>query len=283
MIQFLNQPYPLQYSSKKSLWIITGTSLFVSFFLFLFKPFGLYVFVGPNFFIMCLQFGLVTGVVMAAGYFLVIPSFPELFIEENWTVYKHIIWVSSLFVSIAAGNTIFMYLIDLRSFSWTTLINSLLQVTALGVIISALIVSLDYLRHFKSNQNEIKKLKFREYKTAHPDEVIHLAAENKKEQLRLNADELLYLTTADNYVEVFYKINNNTSKKLLRGTLQRMENQLDHPAIIRCHRSYIVNLLQVVTITGNAQGFQLTLRDVEKMIPVSRSYKKDVMNILKSG
>lgn len=282
MIQFLKQPYPFEYSTKKSLWISGGTALFVAFFLFLFKPFGLHVFDGIAFFILCLQFGCVTGAVMASYYFLIIPLFPVFFTEDNWTVIKHIFWVTILLVSIAIANTVFLYTVGLRSFSWNTLIASLGQVTALGMIISVPIVTLDYLRHFRANHNETKDLTTVTDQPTDSFRTISLFSENDKEQLHLKADEILYLTSADNYVEVNYMSKEKISKKLLRGTLLDAENQIDHPGIIRCHRSYIVNLHQVLAVDANAQGFELHLRGLEKTIPVSRSHKKDVLKIMKN-
>lgn len=281
IFQFLNQPYPFEYSVKKNLWVTIGAALFVTFFLFLFKPFGLHGFDGMDFLILCLQFGLVTGAVMAAYYFLIIPLFPNFFSEGNWTVIKHIIWVATLLIGIAIANTVLMYVIDLRSFSWSTLLASVGQVTALGIIISVPIVFLDYLRHFKANQKEAKNVTIRPVQNFDSNGSISLISENNKEHLYLKTDELFYLTSADNYVEVIYQSGNKISQKLLRGTLQRAEEQIDHPSVIRCHRSYIVNLWKVVAGGSNAQGYELRLRGLEKTIPVSRSYKKDIMQILK--
>lgn len=281
MIQFLKQPYPFESSVKKNLSVTIGATLFVTFFLFFFQPFGLHVFGGVNLFIICLEFGLATGAVMAISYFLIIPLFPKIFTEENWTVIKHICWIVVLLINIAIANTLLMFVIDLGSFSWRTLLASLAQVTALGIILSTVIVSLDYLRHFKANQKEAKKLSISPDDNSEPNKTISLFSENDKEQLHLKTDELFYLTSADNYIEVVYRSGKKTSQKLLRGTLQRSEKQIDHPGIIRCHRSYIVNLHQVVAVDGNAQGYELNLRGLEKTVPVSRSYKNAVMRSLK--
>lgn len=281
MIGFLHQPYPFEHSTKKSLSITLGATLFVTFFLFLFQPFGLHVYDGMNFFLICLEFGLATGAVMAISYFLVIPLFPKIFNEENWTVIKHICWVMVLLISIAIANTFLIYLIDIGTFSWQTLLVSVGQVMAIGIIITTLFVSLDYLRHFKTNQREAKKLDLSTDQSSHSTDTISLFSENENEQLHLKADELFYLTSADNYVEVVYQSEKKITQKLLRGTLQKAEKQINYPDIIRCHRSYIVNLQKVVSVNGNAQGYQLGLREINKIIPVSRSCKKAVLKRLK--
>jgi hypothetical protein len=281
MIHFLKSPYPFEYSVRKSIWIIAGASLFVTLFLFLFKPFELHLIEGVRLFNICLYFGLSTGTVLAVFYFLIIPLFPGFFNEESWTILRHILWVSTLFMCISLANALLMYVIEQRSFTWTTFLTSFWQVTALGVIISALIVPLDYLRHYKANQKEAEQVPKLSYSQSTYNNIFKFESENQKEQLRLSSDELLYLTSADNYVEVVFSEGLEVSKKLLRGTLARAEEQIHDPNIIRCHRSYIVNLHKVISVSGNAQGFQLTLRGTDRIIPVSTTYKKEVMRLLK--
>ena len=54
-----------------------------------------------------------------------------------------------------------------------------------------------------------------------------------------------------------------------------MEDQLlGIHSIMRVHKAFIVNLDQIQEINGNAQGYQLTMRDEKIKIPVSRSYMK---------
>jgi DNA-binding LytR/AlgR family response regulator len=54
-------------------------------------------------------------------------------------------------------------------------------------------------------------------------------------------------------------------------TLKEFENQLNAPShIIKTHRSYLVNLHHVSDIKGNAQGYQLYLKQHPEPIPVSR-------------
>jgi hypothetical protein len=72
---------------------------------------------------------------------------------------------------------------------------------------------------------------------------------------------------------------------LIRSSLKRLENQLQEkltvgaghagdfqPPLLRCHRSYIVNLSRVRTCQGNRHGLKLALVGAEKSIPVSRAY-----------
>jgi DNA-binding LytR/AlgR family response regulator len=174
-----------------------------------------------------------------------------------------------------------MFLLDFGVISWRALLISVGQVTSLGIILTSIIVSLDYVRHFEANQKEAKEISVHAHNKPKQNNSISLFSDNDKEQLHLKTDELLYLTSADNYIEVVYQSDKKISQKLLRGTLQKSEKQIEYPGIIRCHRSYIVNLHQVVSVDGNAQGYELNLRGLDISIPVSRSYKKAVLDFLK--
>ena len=70
-------------------------------------------------------------------------------------------------------------------------------------------------------------------------------------------------------------------KHLLRSSLSRLEEQISQAGTIRrCHRSYIVNLAQVSSISGNAQGYHLHFRDCDEEVPVGRSYAQDILKAI---
>ena len=74
-------------------------------------------------------------------------------------------------------------------------------------------------------------------KPASTDLVIR--GENKLDVLRLTRDQLLYIRSSDNYVEVSFKENGTPRTKLLRTTLSKVEKQFDF--LVRVHRSYLIN------------------------------------------
>lgn len=105
-----------------------------------------------------------------------------------------------------------------------------------------------------------------------PQDEIKLIAENEKDTLVLVAEELLFIESADNYSEVVFWKENKLQKVLLRSSLSRLEEQIKHSFIARCHRSYIINLRQVTDISGNAQGYKLQLQNWGVALPVARRY-----------
>jgi DNA-binding LytR/AlgR family response regulator len=55
-----------------------------------------------------------------------------------------------------------------------------------------------------------------------------------------------------------------------------MEQKVPDPKLFRCHRSFIVNLAQVKSVSGNAQGYRLHFSDPSITIPVSRTAGKEL-------
>ncbi|MFL5754313.1 MAG: LytR/AlgR family response regulator transcription factor, partial [Bacteroidia bacterium] len=108
-------------------------------------------------------------------------------------------------------------------------------------------------------------------------DLITFIAENEKDKITLAADELIYVESADNYSTVYYKEKKAVRKSLLRSSLKRMEAHINNRNIKRCHRSYIVNLMHVTKIEGNAAGYYLIIEGIEQSIPVSRNYASNVL------
>lgn len=98
-------------------------------------------------------------------------------------------------------------------------------------------------------------------------------------RLSVKKENLLYLESSDNYVNIYYQHKEKISKFLLRNTMKKMEELFQNTEIIRCHRSYMVNFEKVKIIRKDKEGLQLEL-DLQSAldIPVSRSYFEKVMN-----
>ena len=112
-------------------------------------------------------------------------------------------------------------------------------------------------------------------------DTITFYSDNKSEWLKIRPTDLILLESADNYVSIHYREKDKVQKKLLRSTLTKMEEQITHPSIFRCHRSYMVNLNQIKQVQGNSRGLQLDLLDSEQnQINIfTRSPREPVRNI----
>jgi DNA-binding LytR/AlgR family response regulator len=106
-----------------------------------------------------------------------------------------------------------------------------------------------------------------------PQPIVQLVSESGRERLSLSPNQLRYVESVDNYVQVHWLDDGVAQKTVLRSTLKGIESALgQHPQFFRCHRAYLVNLSAVVQADGNARGYQLTLDGVNETVPVSRSF-----------
>lgn len=90
-----------------------------------------------------------------------------------------------------------------------------------------------------------------------------------KENIKLNYDEIYYFEMFSPNIIIYTK----KGKVVLRKAISEIEKDLRCNSFIRCHRSYIVNLKYVKSISKNA----ITLENGES-VPISRNKYKEVNN-----
>jgi tetratricopeptide (TPR) repeat protein len=111
---------------------------------------------------------------------------------------------------------------------------------------------------------------------------ITIITDNVSETIKLFEKQIICFEANDNYTAVYYLLNDKLKKELFRITLKKIEEQLfDYKKIIRCHKSFIINITHLERISGNAQGFRMHLKNLEFEVPVSRSFPRQVIDSLK--
>lgn len=107
--------------------------------------------------------------------------------------------------------------------------------------------------------------------------VINFTDEKGENKLSLSSNSLIYIESADNYVEINYVSQNKINKFLLRNSMKRMEEALVGTNVCRCHRSFIVNMEHVTAMRRNADELEMEFRIPEiKKIPISKTYAEKV-------
>jgi DNA-binding LytR/AlgR family response regulator len=109
--------------------------------------------------------------------------------------------------------------------------------------------------------------------------MLQLSGQGNRENLTLPSHDFLFARAQDNYVELNYIINGKREKSLFRTTLSSLEKTNDY--MIRCHRSYLVNVLSVNSIHGGKNDLTLRVAHCEEAVPVSRTYTPVVIDMLK--
>jgi len=112
-------------------------------------------------------------------------------------------------------------------------------------------------------------------------EPVLLESDSQNDKLEINPDEIMLIRSADNYVDIFYRIGEKIEHKLLRNTLKYIQHMLrDNEDFRRCHRTCIVNTAYIVNMTNNYKGHRLKMLDMEEEIPVSRQYILGIKDLL---
>jgi DNA-binding LytR/AlgR family response regulator len=107
------------------------------------------------------------------------------------------------------------------------------------------------------------------------NQLITLNSETK-EFVELSVSDFIYAEAQDNYTLIVYKEKKIKKEKILRATISHIENQLKFHDIIRCHRSYLVNLKCGYKYVKSDNKALLKLAEWDISIPVSRTKEKEV-------
>jgi TolB-like protein len=104
-----------------------------------------------------------------------------------------------------------------------------------------------------------------------------------KEEFVIDLNRLLFIEAQENYSRIVWRDEQGIHEKLLRVTLKHVEDQLADADIVRCHRSFIINIKAGFDITGNSNGYRLKSKLIKVTIPISRSLGKEIVNRLRSS
>ena len=103
---------------------------------------------------------------------------------------------------------------------------------------------------------------------------------DEKGELKLSVkpEMLYYLEAADNYVEIHYMNSGKMEKLLIRNTLKNIEWRFRDKDLIRCHRSFIVNVGKVQVLRRkDGEVFLDFGEDKISPIPVSKGYGEKIL------
>lgn len=282
MLEFLNKSYPFNSNIKHNVKVILGIGFGLFLFLLFFEPFGLDLVNEEKKTYILAGFGIITGMVLTLN-LLIIPSIlPFLFNEAKWKIKKEIIWNIWILITLSGGYFGFSFVSDWFEMSFSSIFKiSLLSTVPITVLITI-------------NQDRLLKIKLRSAlelnkllqkggwvdNTSEKEKII-LVSESGKNKFEKDFDDLLFIRSANNYVEIFWKENEKINKVLLRSSLQKVEDSTkDNENMVKCHRTCIVNIKNIKKITGNSQAYRLIFENFNEEIPVSRSYYKELLKLI---
>jgi hypothetical protein len=293
MLKIFRQPYAVLEPPIRQVFSAALIGSFIALFLLLFEPFGLNLWQTDHKWLKIAGFGLITFVLTTLHYIIWPTLFPHFFAERQWTVGRAILFLLLNVAVIAIGNFLYLGWLLRLPFSWENLGGVLFFTMAVGIFPvggSILYGYIRRLRMYEQGAAQIHPPTTMPLEKTVPNsplasvDILTLTADNEKDTLKLTPTDLLFIESSDNYCTVYYLREGKLQKPLLRSSLSRMESQLTaQPRLVRCHRSFIVNLDQVERVTGNAQGYKLHLFDGQLEVPVARRYNETLVAGLKGS
>jgi len=279
----LNRPFPYLASVKDRVFTAFIIAVFVYVFLLLFRPFGISK-SDFNIPIFLLGYFVITFLVLLFTFFVLPKVFKNFFDSEKWTVGKLMLLFIVQLSMIAILNWLYTTSFDseiIRQLNFFSFISFTISVGVFPILFFVLIVE-RYL--FKINQEVVNTLSHSIDKKEETKSVkLPIVSENKNESFEIDMECLLCIKSAGNYVDVYYLENDKTISKLIRTSLTKLdEYYIEFKNIQRCHRTHIVNLDNISEVTGNARNYNFHIDYLDFIIPVSRSFSKEIISELKN-
>lgn len=270
MLEFLNKPYPFNDDLKHNTKVIFFISVGVFMFLFLFQPLQIDALATRDKYILLIGMGIITFLSLSLN-MLILPSlFPKVLHGSSWNVKKEIFWDLWILFTVSVGYFLYYKVLGIMEFGFDMIIKLIL----IAVVPTSVLIVLNRHRLLRSHlrlANELN-IKLKEHKSS-PDKLVHFVSDYQKDNLSLKASIILFIRSANNYIEVFWREGQEIKSQMVRCSLMKAEEVVkDDKFIFKCHRSYLANINFVDKIEGSTQGYRLYFDKVDFPIPVSKNY-----------
>lgn len=272
---WLNKPYPFVTESKIKLALSMLIGLICFLFLVAFKPFGLDAVNNVTY---ISGFGLNAFLTLLIHYFIFPKILPQYFDVDSWSIWKQLLFFASIILIISILNYIYNSTFGATISPQYSLTYFILLTGLVGVLP---MVSMTYfIEKVESSRNkEVAETIHVESLQKNLSNRVSIKSENlSEESISFNVSEFLYASSSNNYLDLFYVEKEKIHKVILRLSLKSLLSQLSaHQQVRRVHKSYVVNVSNIIAIEGNARSLYVTIRGIENPIPVSRSIAKETL------
>ena len=269
------------YEKSNVIRLILLTATFALLFINIFQPFGSrgwYPHISDFKYFFFSSLIILTGMLVVVVSRLIMLSYTK---KSDLYLWQYLLWIVIEIVAMSLFYTLFSKYIPKEGLN-----RDILEIFRQSTINTSLVLLLPYAIlwlyfSWRDKNNLLQKL-------AKAEPSVEVAKKNliafpdEKGELKISImlENLLYVDSADNYATIHYLNKSKLSHYLIRNSLKWMEEHLtkDSP-LVRCHRSYIVNLDKVKVLRKTKEGIFLELdTDTTPDIPVSKTYYERVMS-----
>jgi LytTr DNA-binding domain len=275
MIDFQKQIPEYLIEKRNIVRLVVFTSIFALVFINIYSPFGAdrwFNLTQPEFFTY-------SSLVILAGVLIVVISrvimyqICKKFLIRVW---QYLFWILIEVLFMALFYALFekLFLDDSRIFS--DLVKLSARNTSLVLLLPYSVLWLYF--SWKDKKDQIDRLADIQSFSSNTRNMIPFYDDKGVLKFSIKKENLLYLESAENYVNICYLNKGKVAKYLLRDTLKKIEETFAGSEIVRCHRSYMVNFEKVKVIRKDKDGLMLELDNPSDIdLPVSKTYVNAVM------
>lgn len=259
------------------IWTVCGTALFAELFILIYQPFGSRGWTESEW----IFIGFATLAVLVAMAIIAISRTILFFYAKKHHIayWEYAIWIAVELLAMALTYSLFPILALHKQLDFLLLFREALIDTFFIVLIPYTVVTLSFILKARTEElNQLKADTSKQSQTIDESSIINFHDEKGDLKISIRSDALYYIESADNYVVIYYKNGDKISKFLLRNSLKQIEDSLALPGIVRCHRSYIVNLARVKMLCRNKEGLEINfMTDGIPALPISKTYSAKVI------
>lgn len=284
IVNWLKKPFPFIESLRDKLFISFISGCVVLLFLVMFQPFGIDT-VHENIYLYLSGYGVITMGAVGLSLILLPMSLPGIFNYDKWNIGKNILLIIWVLVIITLFNYAYGEYIVNRNYvdalihnDRTGLLSWIFMTFSVGIFPVLFIVYFAERQFLKRNQRIADEINKGIHKPAIDYEGMRVTLESGiNKSFEISTSELICIQAeGGNYSTVYWQTGSDLSKELLRLTLLNFLKKVGPDKnIVRCHKSYIVNLDKVENVRGNARSLTLEIKGLDFEIPVSRSFPRE--------
>ena len=201
-------------------------------------------------------------------------------IRMNFTIYS--LWLSMEILLIGVFYTILsMVYVKMTDYTVTFILIKSVLITFLALGIPYLVSTLWLIikeMHNTLMVTDTKSIATDGEAIPHNVDIINITDNKGVLKLSIKLDNLYYIKAEDNYTVVNYNKNGMLNRYMIRCKIQTIQDNFANTPLMRCHRTYIVNTMNIKVLRHESDGFYIDF-DFPGIdpIPVSKTYTREVV------
>lgn len=233
-----------------------------------------------------LSFSIKGGIIASIIILLNTLVLPEFFVpirnEMEWTIKKEVLFIlwNVLLISILVAFYSFFY-VGLYNL-YNVLLFPIVSIFASApFVITYVILNEKFLNKTLNKEADAisNSMNYKKRLTNQQDELVEFNTADGTKKIKVI--DIIFLSETKKYVAVYFFNNGLLNELKLKMSLKEAREQLrKYTAFYRCQKKWVINLDYVTSVSANARGYLLNLKNCSIRVPVSRSLTNEITNRL---